>query len=213
MWLLLGITVAACAKHASSVDRVQYKFCVPRGYPPKAVWFVPEDSPKTPHGFSFMGCKILDETTQKACSSPDGFGRLNPQPEADTCQNRIGAMDQYNQTNLLDALVRIFPDFAEYWMTDIANDEDPSSSLHSVYMSFLPFVAKAQPTPKQWKLLAKHFSEAVAAGGGRENAAATCFFEALDKGPFSRTLRPLLSKEAKAYVRTQLVVVCGLHAE
>lgn len=109
-------------------------------------------------------------------------------------------MHQYNQSDLLDDLVRIFPDFASYWQADIAEDEFPSSSLHSVYMSFLPFLANAHPTPKQWKLVANHFSEAVAAGGDRENAADTCFLEALGKGVISRVLLPLLSKEARSYV-------------
>lgn len=128
--------------------------------------------------------------------------KVRSRPIADTNKDHIGAMHQYNQTSLLDDLFRIFPDFANYWRADIADEEHPSSSLHSVYMSFLPFVAKAHLTPKQWKLLANHFSEAVAAGGDRENAADTCFFEGLDKGPFSRMLRPLLSEGAKAYVRT-----------
>lgn len=117
---------------------------------------------------------------------------------------RIGQvrMHQYNQTNLLDDLVRIFPDFADYWKVDTADDEYPYTSLHSVYMSFLPFVVKARLTEKQWKLLARHLSDAVAEGGDRENAVDTCFFEALRKDSFSRLLKPFLSKEAKSYVRT-----------
>lgn len=107
----------------------------------------------------------------------------------------------YSQTDLLRDLIRIFPDFASYWQDDIAEDEDPPISLHWVYMSFLPFVANSHPTPKQWKLLADHFSEAVAAGGNRENAAHTSFLEALRrKDDITRTLRPLLSKQAKSYI-------------
>lgn len=111
-------------------------------------------------------------------------------------------MHQYNQASLFDDLVKIFPDFADYWAADTADDEYPPTSLHSVYISFLPFVMKAHLTEKQWKLLATHLSAAVAAGGDRENAVDTCFFEALRKGPFSGTLKPFLSKEAKSYVRT-----------
>jgi hypothetical protein len=109
-------------------------------------------------------------------------------------------MDQYNQADLLNDLAKIFPEFASYWQADIAEDEYPSTSLHSVYMSFLPFLSRADPTPKQWKRLADHFSEAVAAGGDRENAADTCFLEALGKGYVARKLRPLLSKQAKSYI-------------
>lgn len=109
-------------------------------------------------------------------------------------------MDQYSQSDLVNDLAKIFPEFASYWQTDIAEDEYPSNDLHSVYMSFLPFLSRANPTPKQWKCLADHFSEAVAAGGDRENAADTCFLEALGKGYTARMLRPLLSKQAKSYI-------------
>lgn len=74
LWILVGVTVSACAKeHAYSVDGVSDKFCVPKGYPPQGVWFVPEDTAKTPHGFSIMGCKLLDEAVQKSCTLPDGL--------------------------------------------------------------------------------------------------------------------------------------------
>lgn len=111
-------------------------------------------------------------------------------------------MHQYNQINLLDDLVKIFPDFADYWAADTIDDEYPPTSLHGVYMSFLPFAMKTPMTEKQWKLLARHLSDSVAAGGDRENAVDTCFFEALRKDPFSRMLKPFLSKEAKSYIRT-----------
>ncbi len=110
-------------------------------------------------------------------------------------------MNTYSQSDLREDLVRIFPDFAPYWQADIADHDDPPASLHSVYMSFLPFLAHMQPTPAQWKRLADLLSEAVAAGGERENAAHTCFFEAIRKSDIGRQLRPLLSKEARAYVR------------
>jgi hypothetical protein len=109
-------------------------------------------------------------------------------------------MDKYNQADLLNDLVKIFPNFASCWQADMADDKFPSISLHSVYMSFLPFLACANPTPEQWKLVARHFSEAIAAGGDRENAADTCFFEGLKKGEISRILRPLLSEQARSYI-------------
>lgn len=111
-------------------------------------------------------------------------------------------MNTYSQSDLLGDLVGIFPDFAAAWRTDIAGDADPSKSLHSIYMSFLPFLAHAQPTPKQWQRLADLLSESVAAGGNRENAVDTCFFEAIGKTAIARQLRPLLSREAGAYVRS-----------
>jgi hypothetical protein len=73
-WLLFGVSVASCTKHdAYIVDGVSGKFCVPRGYPPKGVWFAPNDQPTTPHGFSFMGCELLDEKIRQACKLPDGL--------------------------------------------------------------------------------------------------------------------------------------------
>lgn len=81
LWVLAGVAVTACAKqHAYNVDGVRDKFCVPNRYPPQGVWFVPEDTAKTPHGFSFMGCKLLDETTQKTCALPDGLISANVMP-------------------------------------------------------------------------------------------------------------------------------------
>lgn len=113
----------------------------------------------------------------------------------------LEAMHQYDQSDLLDELAGIFPDFASYWQAEIADGAFLSSSLHSVYMSFLPFLTNAHPTPKQWKRLADHFSEAVEAGGDRENAASTCFFEGLRRGgAISQALRPLLSKKARSCV-------------
>ena len=58
-----------------------------------------------------------------------------------------------------------------------------------------------QPMPEQWQLLADHFSEAVASGGDWEIAADTCVLEHLHQIKLNRILRPLLSKEAQAYVR------------
>jgi len=71
-WLLVGVALTACAKQqAFSIDGVKDKFCVPKGYPPKDAWFIPKASPEAPRGFSFMGCRLLDEETRKACALPD----------------------------------------------------------------------------------------------------------------------------------------------
>lgn len=110
-------------------------------------------------------------------------------------------MNTYSQSHLLEDLIGIFPDFAPYWQADIDGNVDPPTSLHSVYMSFLPFLGHAQPTPKQWQRVADLISEAVAAGGSRENAAHTCFLEAIGKTSIGRQLRPLLSRESRSYVR------------
>jgi len=110
-------------------------------------------------------------------------------------------MDAYGQSDLVNDLAKIFPGFAAYWAEDNEDGESWPSSLHSVYMSFVPFLSTVQPTPKQWQLLADHFSEAVASGGDWENAADTCVLEHLHQIKLNGILRPLLSKEARAYVR------------
>jgi hypothetical protein len=109
-------------------------------------------------------------------------------------------MQKYAQADLVTDLVHIFPEFSLVWAED-HDDEFPSSSLHSVYQSFLPFLASVQPTDKQWQLVADHLSKAVAAGGDQENAADTCVLEHLHQVRLNRILRQLLSKEARAYVR------------
>lgn len=110
-------------------------------------------------------------------------------------------MKEYEQADLVNDLVAIFPDFALWWEKDSEEDEFRSSSLHSVYMSFLPFLGDVTPTQKQWRLLADHLSKAVAAGGDRENAVDTCVLEHLHQVKLNRVVRPLLSKKARAYVR------------
>ena len=110
-------------------------------------------------------------------------------------------MSEYTQEQLVKDLVRIFPGFEREWAMDNEDVEYRANSLHSVYMSFLPYLSTLQPSNQQWKLLAAHLNEAVAAGGHRENAADTCFLEHLHQVKLNRLLRPLLSKEAKGLVR------------
>jgi hypothetical protein len=55
-------------------------------------------------------------------------------------------MKQYCQSDLVNDLALIFPDFSAYWEKDIEDDEQPPLSLHYVYMSLMPFLKKAQPT-------------------------------------------------------------------
>jgi hypothetical protein len=111
-------------------------------------------------------------------------------------------MSPYSQSDLVNDLVQIFPEFAAYWEGDNEEEEFRSSSLHSVYMSFLPFLGTVQPTQKQWALLADHLSNAVAAGGDLENAVDTCVLEHLHQVRLNRIIRPLLSKKAQGYVRS-----------
>jgi len=110
-------------------------------------------------------------------------------------------MSTYQQSDLIDELVKIFPEFHDQWEKDNEDEAFPCASLHGVYQSLLPFLTKLQPTQKQWQRLADHLSAAVEAGGDRENAADTCVLEHLHQVKLNRILRPLLSKEARLHVR------------
>jgi hypothetical protein len=101
----------------------------------------------------------------------------------------------YIQSDLLADLVQIFPEFASWWEEECEAEEVfHSCSLHSVYMSLLPFLGHAKPTQQQWKLLAAHLSKEVVAGGDRENAVATCVLEHLHQVKLDKILFPLLGK-------------------
>ncbi len=100
------------------------------------------------------------------------------------------------QTDLVAELTKIFPEFQSEW--DWAKESFlGSESPHAVFLSFLPFVSRLSPLPRQLKALAAVLNGAVAAGGDAENAVATCFFEGLGRGPLLRALRPLLTAETK----------------
>ncbi len=109
-------------------------------------------------------------------------------------------MNHQSQSDLLAALIEIFPEFKAEWDAD-STGEFLGDSLHSVYMSFLPFVSKVTPSPRQLQRLAAVLNGAVAAGGASENAVATCFFEGLGPGPLLRALRPLLTPAIKTRYR------------
>jgi hypothetical protein len=109
-------------------------------------------------------------------------------------------MEKYIQADLIAALVRIFPQFAAEWALEVEGDEFPSTSLHSVYMALLPVISNFRPSERQWRSFADHLSEAVAAGGDRENAADTCVLEHLHQVGLNKLLAPLLSEQARTYV-------------
>ena len=105
---------------------------------------------------------------------------------------------QSPQEDLLASLFAIFPAFQAEWLADCEGDESPSDSLHSVYLSFLPYVSAASPSPAQLNHLAALINGAVSAGGDSENAASTCFLEHLGQAGMLQPLRPLLSPEARS---------------
>ena len=106
-------------------------------------------------------------------------------------------MDFQSSKEVLAAIVAIFPEFETEWETDNPYLVDGKFSVHSVYMTFLPFLASAKRTEKQMKMVASFINGAVLAGGDSENAVSTGFLEHVNQVGLTSTLKPLLTKEAK----------------
>ncbi|MDR2012614.1 MAG: hypothetical protein LBQ20_06170 [Rhodanobacter sp.] len=105
-------------------------------------------------------------------------------------------MDTEPQSALLKHIYQIFPGFEKEWTEDNSEPEFITYTLHCVYMSFLPRVARQDMTDKQLKMLAELLSEEASKGGDPENAVDTCFLEHADQVGISKRLRPLLSEQA-----------------
>lgn len=76
LWgLLICLLLLSCdATYRFSVDGVTGEFCIPKtGYVAPGVWFVPEDAPGIPQGFSFGGCHRLGSAERASCELPDGL--------------------------------------------------------------------------------------------------------------------------------------------
>ena len=69
--LLAGLTLMSCSQVSRfSVDGVPGMFCVPHGYLPQGVWFIPENTNEKNIGFSVMGCDLLPEGLRNTCVLP-----------------------------------------------------------------------------------------------------------------------------------------------
>lgn len=92
---------------------------------------------------------------------------------------------------LLERVLGIYPEFA-------ASHEQ---SVHSIYMSLLPFAHSAPLVGKQLKRLAVLLNDSVSAGGVIENAVSTCFLEHLGPSPLRKALWSLLLPATKQMTR------------
>jgi hypothetical protein len=106
-------------------------------------------------------------------------------------------MDFQSSNEVLAAITSIFPEFAVEWERDNPYITDGKFSIHSVYMAFLPFLASAEKTEKNLRMVASLINGAVSAGGGSENAVSTCVLEHAHQVGLTSALKPYLSKEAK----------------
>lgn len=109
-------------------------------------------------------------------------------------------MNYQSPKEILSHLVILFSDFKVVW--DDENpyiDNDWAFSLHSVYMTFLPYLAAqiGQIHPDQIEQVATLINGAVDAGGDSENAVGTCFLEHIGQVGLYNIFKPFLSKEAK----------------
>lgn len=69
--IFIATTVAsACSKKQSEqfIEGVNDPFCVPAQNSPNSYWWIPEDTAKTPIGFSFRNCKGVDSESSN-CDS------------------------------------------------------------------------------------------------------------------------------------------------
>lgn len=100
---------------------------------------------------------------------------------------------------LLDQLILLFPEFKDEWDDENAYiDVNGEFSLHSIYMTFLPFLTAniGKIHHGQIQQFAALINEAVDAGGDSENAVSTCILEHLGQVKLYSILKPLLSEES-----------------
>jgi hypothetical protein len=76
-YIFVCIFLTACSSptYRFKVTGMEGEFCVPKtGFVAPSVWFVPENAPRTPEGFSFGGCHRLNkEADRAACTLPENF--------------------------------------------------------------------------------------------------------------------------------------------
>jgi hypothetical protein len=107
-------------------------------------------------------------------------------------------MSAAESDELLARLIESFPSFEAEWLADRAAESDAPITLHSVWMSFRPYIGKLSLAPAQAERLAALLNEAVAVGGNSENAVSTCFLEALGPSPLRKAVWPLLWPATRA---------------
>lgn len=75
IFVCLFLMACSSPTYRFKVTGVEREFCVPKtGYIAPGVWFVPEDSPGAPQGFSFGGChRLQNEADRARCTLPNNF--------------------------------------------------------------------------------------------------------------------------------------------
>lgn len=107
------------------------------------------------------------------------------------------AIDFASQSDLVQALTSIFPEFGPEWAKWCEDGEPPSHSAHVVYMALMPLLGRLDLSEKQARKFAELVNGAVAAGGTAENAVSTCLLEHVRGLPALKKVRPFLSKDAR----------------
>jgi hypothetical protein len=106
-------------------------------------------------------------------------------------------MDFQSSSEVLAGIAAIFPEFAVEWERDNPYITDGKFSIHAVYMTFLPFLASAEKTERNLRMVASLINGAVLAGGESENAVSTCLLEHVHQVGLAPALKRYLSEEAK----------------
>jgi hypothetical protein len=114
-------------------------------------------------------------------------------------------MNPQSSTDVLAAVISIFPEFKNEWDDENPSiNDDGSYSIHSVYACLLEYISVGKTSVldhKDLKQLGLLINTAVAAGGASENAVSTCFLEHVKQIRLDAALKPFLLEEAKARFR------------
>ncbi len=107
-------------------------------------------------------------------------------------------MESAKSRQLLLRIVGAFPFFQAEWLADNEGRATATFSQHSVWMSFLPYVARLELDTRQLKHLASLVNDSVAAGEDSENAVSTCFLEGISRSSeLGKSLWPTLSPASR----------------
>lgn len=101
----MSLTSCTSQSNHFKVGGVDGEYCLPQGYSPQGVWFVPGDAPATPSGFSFMGCGYLSQKRQVTCALPKDLISAHVEPLSEAAK-RGHTWGQLRGAALYDMIAR-----------------------------------------------------------------------------------------------------------
>jgi hypothetical protein len=115
----------------------------------------------------------------------------------------VNAMKIQTPGDLVAALIKLFPAFRDEWDGDEGHSGIRLGSFHTVFMELAPVCSGylAEASPRTVAAFCTIINTFVASGGAMENAASTCLLEHASQVGIAETIKPHLSKAAKAELR------------